>query len=174
MEAVGSTRLGRATSRYGAPAVFSGPVRKWKKKWIHVTPSSFNNNNTSQSHNNNNKPSSRLLLRRWTPITASSAAAEESQGGSDNVSDEPPKRKFRYTPIAVLEEQKKGVEKSEHEPTSESDKLTAKQINATQEVHGKLNMNEISEESKDSNMSKLDLGFDLQGNNGENSPNYDD
>uniref|UniRef100_A0A2P2LEC7 Uncharacterized protein MANES_05G109900 n=1 Tax=Rhizophora mucronata TaxID=61149 RepID=A0A2P2LEC7_RHIMU len=39
MEGVGS-RLGRASSRYGPPAaaaVFSGPVRKWKKKWVHVS-----------------------------------------------------------------------------------------------------------------------------------------
>nr|GMC47428.1 uncharacterized protein LOC109190452 [Ipomoea batatas] len=38
MEGVGS-RFGRASSRYGSaptPAVFSGPVRKWKKQWVIV------------------------------------------------------------------------------------------------------------------------------------------
>lgn len=38
---VGS-RLGRASSRYGpsaTAAMFNGLVRKWKKKWIHVSPS---------------------------------------------------------------------------------------------------------------------------------------
>ena len=51
--------------------------------------------------------------------------------------------------IAVLEEQKKVIaEKSEYEATTESDKLTARQTNVTHEMHGKLNMNEISEESK--------------------------
>ena len=96
MEAVGS-RLSRATSRYGAPTVFSGPVRKWKKKWVHVTPSSLPNNN-SHSHTNNfttttTNDSSRLLLRRWTPTTA-----DDSAGA---VSDDPPRRKFRYTPVCV-------------------------------------------------------------------------
>lgn len=91
METVGSTRLGRASSRYGAPAVFSGPVRKWEKKWVHVSPSSFNKTNNSNSQNNNTNASSRLLLRRWTPVTAPSSA--------DDVSHEPPRRKFRYTPV---------------------------------------------------------------------------
>ncbi|CAL5202255.1 unnamed protein product [Lathyrus oleraceus] len=163
MDTVGSTRLGRASSRYGAPAVFSGPVRKWEKKWVHVSPSSFNNNKNSNA-------SSRLLLRRWTPVTNRSSAEEAC-----DVSDEPPRRKFRYTPIAVLEEQKKGaVEKVEKEPTIETDQLTDRQTNVNREVHRKLNMNEISEDSKDSNMSKVDLGLDFQGNNGENSQNSDD
>ncbi|XP_061337121.1 uncharacterized protein LOC133284143 [Gastrolobium bilobum] len=169
MEAVGS-RLGRASSRYGAPTVFSGPVRKWKKKWVHVS-SSLNNNSHSHNNNNNNNASSRLLLRRWTPITATNAA-DDSSG---NVSEEPPRRKFRYTPIAVLEEQKKVVvEKAKHEPTTDGDQLTARQTNVTNEVHGKLNMNEVSEETKDSNMNKLDLGLGFEGSNGENSQNSDD
>lgn len=88
MDTVGSTRLGRASSRYGAPAVFTGPVRKWEKKWVHVSPSSFNNNKNSNA-------SSRLLLRRWTPVTNRSSAEEAC-----DVSDEPPRRKFRYTPVS--------------------------------------------------------------------------
>ncbi|MCI39675.1 hypothetical protein A2U01_0060907, partial [Trifolium medium] len=89
METVGSTRLGRASSRYGAPAVFNGRVRKWEKKWVHVSPSSFNNN-SSKNKNDNGNEKSRLLLRRWTPVTNTSSA--------EDVSDEPPRRKFRYTP----------------------------------------------------------------------------
>lgn len=51
--------------------------------------------------------------------------------------------------IAALEEQKKGaVEKVEREPTTESDQLTARQTNVNHEVHAKLNMNEISEDTK--------------------------
>lgn len=162
METVGSTRLGRASSRYGAPAVFNGPVRKWEKKWVHVSPSSFDNKKKNNKDNSNEK--SRLLLRRWTPVANSSSA--------EDVSDEPPRRKFRYTPIAALEEQKKGaVEKVEHESTIESDQVTARQTNVNHEVHGKLNMNEVSEDTKDSNMNELDLSFDFQGNNGENSQN---
>ncbi|KAG4920786.1 hypothetical protein JHK84_049630 [Glycine max] len=168
MEAVGS-RLSRASSRYGAPTVFSGPVRKWKKKWVHVTPSSLPNN-SSHSHTNNStttsSASSRLLLRRWTPATVDDAAGA--------VSDEPPRRKFRYTPVVVLEEQKKmNVVKAEHEPTIETDQLAARQTNVTHEMQGKLNMNEMLEETKDSNIGNLDLGSDFQSNTGGNSQNSD-
>ncbi|KAL5178025.1 hypothetical protein HKD37_08G023679 [Glycine soja] len=198
MEAVGS-RLSRATSRYGAPTVFSGPVRKWKKKWVHVTPSSLPNNN-SHSHTNNfttttTNDSSHLLLRRWTPTTA-----DDSAGA---VSDDPPRRKFRYTPvavmfrlvcwvglfvcmwhelgfgivrnmIAVLEEQKKmNVVKAEHDPTIEADQLAFRQTNVTHEMQGKLNMNEMLEETKDSNIGNLDLGSDFQSNTGENCHDSD-
>ncbi|KAK7305172.1 hypothetical protein VNO77_43072 [Canavalia gladiata] len=168
MEAVGS-RLSRASSRYGAPTVFSGPVRKWKKKWVHVTPSSLHtNSHTNSTNTNNTNASSRLLLRRWTPTTADDV--------SGNVSDEPPRRKFRYTPIAVLEEQKKMVvEKVEkYEPATEGDQLTPGQTNATHEMQEKLNMNESVEETKDPNISKLDLGLGLKDNNGESCQNSDD
>ncbi|KAL2322719.1 hypothetical protein Fmac_027098 [Flemingia macrophylla] len=235
MEAVGS-RLSRASSRYGAPAVFSGPVRKWKKKWVHVTPSSLPNH----SHSNNPTSSSRLLLRRWTPTTADDAAA--------TVADDPPRRKFRYTPvcasfslcfffrflkkyvlsvqfcgekfrfllmgcdvfggswgfgcgswvrlecvclfvclwhelgfgavgnmIAVLDEQKKMMTvKAEDEPATESDQSASRHTNVTREMQGKLNMNEMLEEAKNSNMGNLDLDLDFQSNNGENSQSTDD
>ncbi|TKY46955.1 hypothetical protein E2542_SST29006 [Spatholobus suberectus] len=164
MEAVGS-RLSRASSRYGAPAVFSGPVRKWKKKWVHVTPSSLPSN--SHSHAANSNASSRLLLRRWTPTTA------DDDDDAGTVSDEPPRRKFRYTPIAVLEQKKMMVVKAECEPPTDSDQLAARQTNVTHEMHGKLNMNEMLEETMDSNIGKLDLGLNFQSNNGETSQNSD-
>ncbi|XP_045823491.1 uncharacterized protein LOC123918959 [Trifolium pratense] len=164
METVGSTRLGRASSRYGAPAVFNGRVRKWEKKWVHVSPSSFNNNSKNKNDNGNDK--SRLLLRRWTPVTNTS---------SSSAADEPPRRKFRYTPIAALEEQKKGVaEKVENESTIESDQMKVRQTDVNHGVHRKLNMNEILDNTKDSNMNKLDLDLDFQGNNGENNQDSDD
>uniref|UniRef100_A0A5B6ZJ62 Uncharacterized protein n=1 Tax=Davidia involucrata TaxID=16924 RepID=A0A5B6ZJ62_DAVIN len=70
MEGVGS-RLGRASSRYGPATVFTGPVRKWKKQWVHVSSSSSNVSyqNTSQSNGNGNNNASTLLLCRWTPIS---------------------------------------------------------------------------------------------------------
>ncbi|ESW18521.1 hypothetical protein PHAVU_006G048400 [Phaseolus vulgaris] len=168
MEAVGS-RLSRASSRYGASTVFTGPVRKWKKKWVQVNPSSSASNTTTTNNNKgshaNSNSSSRLLLRRWTPTTADDAAA---------VSDEPPRRKFRYTPIAVLEEQKKiMVVKKEHESATESDQPAVRQKNITHERQGKLNMDEILEETKDSNIVKLDHGLDLESNNDETSLNSD-
>uniref|UniRef100_A0A2C9UDT0 Uncharacterized protein n=1 Tax=Manihot esculenta TaxID=3983 RepID=A0A2C9UDT0_MANES len=94
MDMVGS-RLGRASSRYGpsaTAAMFNGLVRKWKKKWIHVHTA-----NTSC-----------LLLCRWTPLSPATAADAAS-------SEEPPKCKFRYTPIAVLEERGKRDKRVDHE-----------------------------------------------------------
>ncbi|GMP73391.1 hypothetical protein CsSME_00031165 [Camellia sinensis var. sinensis] len=135
MEGVGA-RLGRSSTRYGPTStVFNGPVRKWKKKWVHVSPQT--NNNASSNHhlhhqsqtanhngiNGNN--GSHLLLYKWTPITPSqnsnsngngeksSAKEEEAAAAVDSAAsaeEEPPRRKFRYIPIAVLEEQKNEAE----------------------------------------------------------------
>ncbi|KAG5551032.1 hypothetical protein RHGRI_009459 [Rhododendron griersonianum] len=92
MEGVGS-RLGRASSRYGSSssAVFSGPVRKWKRRWVHV---SYPTNNSSRSNNANNTTnnSSALVLCRWTPISGDNSVKTE----------EPPRRKFRYVPGFML------------------------------------------------------------------------
>ncbi|KAE9594109.1 hypothetical protein Lalb_Chr18g0050301 [Lupinus albus] len=180
MEAVSSTRLGRASSRYGTPAVFSGPVRKWKKKWVHVpSPTSSSSALHNKSHpdntNTNTNSCSRLLLRRWTPITAAYASDDDPHNSSATFSDEPPRRKFRYTPIAALEEHKNVViEKAEFEPTTENDILTARQRNVTHQMHVELKINEIFEDAKDSDISQLDLGLGIQGNNGEKSQNGDD
>ncbi|KAK6917819.1 hypothetical protein RJ641_018570, partial [Dillenia turbinata] len=132
MEGVGA-RLGRSSTRYGPATVFTGPVRKWKKKWVHVTPnntSSNNSNSNTQNHHhshhqhpngnsNGNNGSSHLLLYKWTPITPSQNTAnnnvnasngDKSSAKHDNDAvldaEEPPKRKFKYIPIALLEEQK--------------------------------------------------------------------
>lgn len=51
--------------------------------------------------------------------------------------------------IAVLEEQKKNMVKEENEPAAtESDQSEVKETNVTHEMQGKLNMNEMSEETK--------------------------
>jgi hypothetical protein len=103
MEGVGS-RLGRASSRYGpAATVFTGPVRKWKKKWVHVSQSTLTyQNSQSQSNGHNstttNNGGSRLLLCRWTPLSSSPAATAVADSGS---AEEPPRRKFRYTPVSI-------------------------------------------------------------------------
>ncbi|KAF5461143.1 hypothetical protein F2P56_020962 [Juglans regia] len=158
MEGVGS-RLGRASSRYGPSAtVFSGPVRKWKKKWVHVSQSRFNYHS---SHSQSNG-SSRLLLCRWTPISPSTVSETTSAGSAD----EPPRRKFRYTPIAVLEEQKKAYIKHAED---EGNKIQT-------DHYLKLNIDEVpkkeTQESdnnilglQDSNISHLDLGLCLKGHN---------
>ncbi|GMY31128.1 hypothetical protein FCV25MIE_26370 [Fagus crenata] len=158
MEGVGS-RLGRASSRYGpAATVFTGPVRKWKKKWVHVSQSTLTyQNSQSQSNGHSstttNNGGSRLLLCRWTPLSPSPAATAVADSG---LAEEPPRRKFRYTPIAVIEEQKKAaVKKAEDEAdTSETDQSM------------KPNSNEVlKEETQDSNINNLDLGLCLTGHN---------
>ncbi|XP_028053788.1 uncharacterized protein LOC114258119 [Camellia sinensis] len=135
MEGVGA-RLGRSSTRYGPTStVFNGPVRKWKKKWVHVSPQTANNassnhhlHHQSQTANHNGingNNGSHLLLYKWTPITPSqnsnsngngeksSAKEEEAAAAVDSTAsaaEEPPRRKFRYIPIAVLEEQKNEAE----------------------------------------------------------------
>ncbi|KAK3218900.1 hypothetical protein Dsin_012870 [Dipteronia sinensis] len=133
MEGVGA-RLGRSSTRYGPTTVFSGPVRKWKKRWIHVSPSNNNNNHSNQNHhhhNNNNvvngstangNNGSHLLLYKWTPLIQKDGSNNNSNGNVNSngekssakddttPEEEPPRRKFKYIPIAVLEEQKKASE----------------------------------------------------------------
>ncbi|KAL7242977.1 hypothetical protein ACSBR1_015395 [Camellia fascicularis] len=147
MEGVGA-RLGRSSTRYGPTStVFNGPVRKWKKKWVHVSPQT--NNNASSNHhlhhqsqtanhngiNGNN--GSHLLLYKWTSITPSqnsnsngngekSSAKEEEVAAAAvdsaaSAAEEPPRRKFRYIPIAVLEEQKNEAEEMVDDEAKPSD-----------------------------------------------------
>ncbi|THG21523.1 hypothetical protein TEA_018535 [Camellia sinensis var. sinensis] len=124
MEGVGA-RLGRSSTRYGPTStVFNGPVRKWKKKWVHVSPQTANNassnhhlHHQSQTANHNGingNNGSHLLLYKWTPITPSqnsnsngngeksSAKEEEAAAAVDSTAsaaEEPPRRKFRYIPF---------------------------------------------------------------------------
>ncbi|XP_043688702.1 uncharacterized protein LOC122639794 [Telopea speciosissima] len=118
MEGVGA-RLGRSSTRYGGPTtVFSGPVRKWKKKWIHVSPSNTANHHSSQSNGANG---SHLLLYKWTPLSQSNNNnGDKTTAKDDNAAavalEEPPRKKFRYVPIAVLEEQnREAAEKVDEE-----------------------------------------------------------
>jgi len=113
MEGVGA-RLGRSSTRYGPATVFTGPVRKWKKKWVHVSPSSSsssnsNNNNANQNHANgsNGNNGSHLLLFKWTPITQSQNNANGNGNGSVKdaavePAEEPPRRKFKYVPVILI------------------------------------------------------------------------
>ncbi|XP_022994887.1 uncharacterized protein LOC111490478 [Cucurbita maxima] len=130
MEGVGA-RLGRSSTRYGPATVFTGPVRKWKKKWVHVAPSTAasNNHSHSQRHTtptnvttngtaNPTNNASHLLLYKWTPISQSlnNGNNDDKNAGKDEtptVTEEPPRRKFKYIPIAVLEEQKNEAAENE-------------------------------------------------------------
>ncbi|XP_022848230.1 B-cell CLL/lymphoma 7 protein family member A-like [Olea europaea var. sylvestris] len=116
MEGVGA-RFGRSSSRYGpsSATVFTGPVRKWKKKWVNVPPSNSNQAATNGIVNG----SSHLLLYKWTPIQKKdnndNNINENINGNDDSKNsdiddsvdvEKPPKRKFKYIPIALLVEQK--------------------------------------------------------------------
>ncbi|CAA3015617.1 probable basic-leucine zipper transcription factor E isoform X1 [Olea europaea var. sylvestris] len=195
MEGVGA-RLGRSSTRYGPTTVFTGPVRKWKKKWVHA--SAFNSNNHDhQTPNGNANGSSHLLFYKWTVITPSQNKDNnggDSNNGNNNVSsngdsknsdkvdsfavEEPPKRKFKYIPIAVLEEQKNELSEqvedeakpiefdaNAEEVTSKSDRFDEKpDINDVPTDENKSTDNS-PEERQDLNESTT---FGLNENNGDN------
>lgn len=123
MEGVGA-RLGRSSTRYGPAVVFTGRVRKWKKRWIHVTPSapdaSANSkhgsanggSNHSQMRSLNGSVSSNgsgngshLLLYKWTPLSQSNngnGGGDAASNGDDSSAavDERPKRRFKFVPVS--------------------------------------------------------------------------
>ncbi|KAK4765003.1 hypothetical protein SAY86_026093 [Trapa natans] len=128
MEGVGA-RLGRSSTRYGPAVVFTGRVRKWKKRWIYVAPpapdasgSKHGSANGARNHSqmrsvngsvssNGSNNGSHLLLYKWTPLSQSNTAnggSDAAKNGDDSSAavEERPKRRFKFVPIAVLEEQK--------------------------------------------------------------------
>ncbi|KAL8195580.1 hypothetical protein R6Q57_025983 [Mikania cordata] len=112
MEGIGS-RTGRPSSRYGSAPVFTGPVRRWQKQWVHLSssssPASYNHSNTSSSNgSSNNNDLSAIRIRRWTPIPAA-----QSSGDSESAAEERPRRKLRYAPIVVFEGKRKEAEKGD-------------------------------------------------------------
>ncbi|MFQ6621445.1 hypothetical protein Gotur_001619 [Gossypium turneri] len=165
MEGVGSTRLGRASARYGgSTAVFNGPVRKWKKKWVHVSPSSTAK--LSQSNGNGSAASS-ILLCRWTPLSFADSGSSAVDGEDE---EQPPKRKYRYTPVAVLEEERRraaAAKQVENEAKTDENKTKRSPDWLSSKTDNELNMNNIlKKETQDSSMGNLDLGLCLKGHDG--------
>ncbi|KAL0738774.1 hypothetical protein Bca4012_014984 [Brassica carinata] len=140
MEGVGGGRLGRSSTRYGGPAtVFTGPVRKWKKKWVHVSPSTKKHNTSSSSSACNG--ASQLLLFKWAPLSQNNedGKSESLSPSSEDPAEDPPlrqRRSFKYVPeldwlgssiaailgmIAVLEEQKNQVTEIEEDDKVEEE-----------------------------------------------------
>lgn len=95
------TRMGsRSSTRYGPASVFTGPVRKWRKRWIPIPSSS----SASTAPSSSSSQSSKLSLYRWTSLTNGTG------GSKDDAADDPsptPPRKIRYVPVSVIEEQRK-------------------------------------------------------------------
>ncbi|KAL5775221.1 hypothetical protein ACOSP7_012778 [Xanthoceras sorbifolium] len=219
MEGVGA-RLGRSSTRYGPATVFSGPVRKWKKRWVHVSPSNNHNNNNHSNqnhhhhHTNNNvnnvvngstangNNGSHLLLFKWTPLTqrdgsnnnsnvngnSSTSNGEKSSAKDDATPEEPPRRKFKYIPIAVLEEQKQALENEAAEiPDNEAkpadtDPNTVEPTPRTDGFDEKPDINDVPMEEnqddgqivrQDLNESTLDLSLGLTAHDGDSDSKTD-
>lgn len=210
MEGVGA-RLGRSSTRYGPATVFSGPVRKWKKRWIHVSPSNNGSSNNNHAHQNLNSSSSNgnasstngnngshLLLYKWTPLS------QRDNGGNNNghsinggekdsvkhnmTPDEPPRRKFKYIPIAVLEEQKRAAENEAAENADNDAKPTDTDPSAAEPdprndgFDGKPDINDVPMEEnqddeqivrQDLNESTLDLRLGLKAHDGDSDTKTD-
>ncbi|KAF5730523.1 hypothetical protein HS088_TW19G00114 [Tripterygium wilfordii] len=171
MEGVGS-RLGRASSRSGSAAtasVFSGPVRKWKKRWVNVSPSpavvshsQSNGHHRSNGNGSNNVSSSHLVLCRWTPLPLATAATDDAATAGE---EEPPKRRFRYTPVSVIEGQKMRSAKNDEDESKTREISQVK--NSPTSKGNELNAdNALKKEAKDSEISHLDLGLCLKGHVG--------
>ncbi|KAE9594734.1 hypothetical protein Lal_00043153 [Lupinus albus] len=156
MEGVGA-RLGRSSTRYGPATVFTGPVRKWKKKWVHIPASS----SSSSSSNGNN--GSHVQLYKWTPITQSQNTTYDGNSNSNAVKDalepleEPQRRKFKYIPVAVLEEQRneaaenEAAEKVEDEAKPIADDPSAAELTRKNENwHEKPDINDVPMEEIES------------------------
>ncbi|XP_073048060.1 uncharacterized protein [Primulina eburnea] len=119
MEGVGA-RLGRSSTRYGPTTVFTGPVRRWKKKWLPITPSNSNHHNAAAAAGNRavngSNASPHLLLYQWTPINPiqnkdsgnnnGNVDSKNSNKDEADAVEEQPKKKFKYIPIIVFEEEK--------------------------------------------------------------------
>ncbi|KAG9455075.1 hypothetical protein H6P81_007979 [Aristolochia fimbriata] len=174
MEGVGA-RLGRSSTRYGPATVFTGPVRKWKKRWVHVTSSS-SNTTPSANHNNGNN-GSHLLLYKWTPLSQSNGSNNNNNNGKDEapaVTEEPAKRKFRYVPISVIEEQKREEAENvedESKPNAESMMSDSSPAVNDRKPHiNEVDMEENEEKSHtgrhDLNETSLDLSLGLKAHDG--------
>ncbi|KAG6386890.1 hypothetical protein SASPL_152067 [Salvia splendens] len=198
MEGVGA-RLGRSSTRYGGPAaVFTGPVRKWEKKWVHAPPNSNSHHHTASNGTaNGSNGSSHVQFYKWTPIPSSqlkdgsnndsnggdngNAEPKNSSKGDDAAVEEPPKKRFKYIPIVVLEEQK--VESSEQmEDENKPDEGNSDAIETMSRGDEKPDMNDTPmdenqasessrEERQDLNESTLDLSLGLNAHDGENESN---
>ncbi|KAL4367958.1 hypothetical protein GQ457_05G034140 [Hibiscus cannabinus] len=197
MEGVGA-RFGRSSTRYGPVTVFTGPVRRWKKKWVHVSPPNAGRNTTTTTTPNNNHHSSNgtsngnngthLVLFKWTPISQSQNNNANNSPGDDAVAtpEEPPRRKFKYIPIAVLEEQEQEKEAAENEaaenvddeakPSETDDPSVAEPTSRNGIFDEKPDINDVPMEEneednkivgQDLNESTLDLSLGLTAHDGE-------
>lgn len=182
MEGVGA-RFGRSSTRYGPTTVFAGPVRRWKKKWVHVSSGKVNHQTTAANGVVNGSNGSHLLFLKWTPITASqnnnnnSSAEKDGDSKSSDKDDdvpieEPRKRKFKYIPIALLEDEKNETSDQDEDEAKpmEADANTGEPTSQADDCDEKPDINDVPMEEKqdpedkpperqDLNESTLDLSL---------------
>lgn len=185
MEGVG-VRLGRSSTRYGPAAVFSGPVRKWKKTWAplsssHSSSSSNTNPTTKNNSSNNNSASSHLLLYKWTSISSPASPINED---TTATTQELPCRKFRYVPVSVIEEQKKEAAEQAYDEAKPSDDAAtdpSAMASKDDDTDVKTIVNDIPKEEAQApdkavaapaiNETNLDLSLALKGHDDDHSTN---
>ncbi|KAL9273251.1 hypothetical protein AKJ16_DCAP15236 [Drosera capensis] len=174
MEGVGA-RLGRSSNRYGPTTVFTGPVRKWKKKWVNIAPhssSTTTSNNSSHHHNHVQSVvngSVQLLLFKWAPIS-NGGGGEENGSSEDGRNEVKRTKKYKYIPVAVLDEHNRQTEEvtdddndTAHGPYSKKGRLGEKpDINdVPMEESQNSRRNEKASARQDLNVSTLDLSLGL-------------
>ncbi|KAH7439219.1 hypothetical protein KP509_04G050800 [Ceratopteris richardii] len=164
------TRMGsRSSTRHGPAAVFSGPVRRWKKAWAPVSSSSSSAASTSSS-------SSRVLLYKWVPLTP--------PGGKDEAPEEPAPPTVRYMPVSIVLAQRKEASKTAAEETETaaekdedeweqpeaktddkavssevkvSDSIVNKDRGRSEDIEGDTNMEETMEENGKCSPTEIDV-----------------
>ncbi|KAM3328063.1 hypothetical protein P3S68_033525 [Capsicum galapagoense] len=163
MEGVGA-RFGRSSTRYGPTTVFTGPVRKWKKKWVHINSVKSNNQSTPANSRVNGRFNGRvngangsnLVFLKWTPITASQKDGDSKSSDKDDAvpidESEPRKRKFKYIPVALFDDQKNETSDQDEAETKpmEADAITVEPTSQADDCDEKPDINDVPmEENKD-------------------------
>lgn len=160
-------------------------------------PSSGNNNSNTAHHRSapnsevNEINGSRLSLLKWTPITPSQNNTSANGGGGDEngASDgsakpdvvneeELPKRRFKYIPIALLEEQKnESIEIAEDETNGIESETDANKTTRADGLEENPDINDVpmqesqeATEQQDLNESAFGLSLDLNAQDGEDDP----
>ncbi|CAO2842459.1 unnamed protein product [Amaranthus hypochondriacus] len=132
-------------------------------------PSNNNNNNHSSTNGNVNGSSvSHLRLYKWTPINKDNSSNDndntnikisnnndddtngtKNSANDDVVSDEPRKKKFKYIPIALLEEQKETEENLDIDKSTNGDENTGEQASKSDGNDEKPDINDVPMEENE-------------------------
>ncbi|XP_021849002.2 uncharacterized protein [Spinacia oleracea] len=136
---------GNASSSSSSPATFRGPVRRWEKKWVHVSSSQPSSPPKTRRQSLSSKvpkpPDSPLFLCKWTPLSrpAFPSAADDGSSNSGQLSP----RKCRYTPITVFEEKKKLAAKrvADEDKSRKTDQSAEKPVVDSEDIYALLDIN---------------------------------